>query len=149
MRARAVVLAAALVLAPFGAQCADLVVWWDKGANPEEDAAVKEIIAAFEQKSRKQVELVFYATDEHAAKVVAALKADQRPWRRAASGSARPRREQRRASASSMPPDPTLNLGSDLLVRACARRVCEASAGLWPSWQDRSRRDAAPSAAGL
>ena len=34
MRARAVVLAAALVLAPLGARAADLVVWWDKGFYP-------------------------------------------------------------------------------------------------------------------
>jgi hypothetical protein len=30
MRVRAVLLAAALVLAPLGARAADLVVWWDK-----------------------------------------------------------------------------------------------------------------------
>ena len=57
MRARAVVLAVALVLAPLGARAADLVVWWEKGFNPEEDAAVREIVAAFEQKTGKQVEL--------------------------------------------------------------------------------------------
>ena len=57
MRARAVVLAVAIVLAPLGARAADLVVWWEKGFNPEEDAAVREIIAAFEQKTGKQVEL--------------------------------------------------------------------------------------------
>ena len=58
MRARAVVLAVALVLAPLGARAADLVVWWEKGFYPEEDEAVREIIAAFEQKTGKQVELV-------------------------------------------------------------------------------------------
>ena len=58
MRARAVVLAVAIVLAPLGAQAADLVVWWDKGFYAQEDAAVREIIAAFEQESGKQVELV-------------------------------------------------------------------------------------------
>ena len=57
MRARAVVLAVAIVLAPLGARAADLVVWWQQGSNPEEDAAVREIIAAFEQKTGKQVEL--------------------------------------------------------------------------------------------
>ena len=31
MRARAVVLAVAIVLAPLGARAADLVVWWEKG----------------------------------------------------------------------------------------------------------------------
>ena len=37
MRARAVVLAAAIVLAPLGANAADLVVWWQKGAYAQED----------------------------------------------------------------------------------------------------------------
>ena len=60
MRARAVVLAVAIVLAPLGAQAADLVVWWDRGYYPQEDEAVREIIDAFEQKSGKQVEVVFY-----------------------------------------------------------------------------------------
>ena len=58
MRARAVVLAVALVLAPLGAKAADLVVWWEKGFDPQEDEAVAEIIAAFEQETGKQVELV-------------------------------------------------------------------------------------------
>ena len=59
LRARAVVLAVALVLAPLGARAADLVVWWEQGFYAQEDAAVREIIAAFEQKTGKQVELVF------------------------------------------------------------------------------------------
>ena len=62
MRARAVVLAVAIVLAPLGARAADLVVWWEKGFYPQEDEAVREIIAAFEQKTGKQVELVFHPT---------------------------------------------------------------------------------------
>jgi multiple sugar transport system substrate-binding protein len=57
MRSRAIVLATALLMALPGAQAADLVVWWEKGFNPEEDAAVREIVAAFEQKTGKQVEL--------------------------------------------------------------------------------------------
>ena len=55
-----VLLAAALVLAPLGAQAADLVVWWEKGYYAQEDEAVPEIIAAFEQETGKQVELVFH-----------------------------------------------------------------------------------------
>ena len=57
LRVRAVVLAAALILAPFGARAADLVVWWDQGAYAQEDEALREIVAAFEQKTGKQVEL--------------------------------------------------------------------------------------------
>ncbi len=60
MRKQAVLVALALVLAPLGAQAADLVVWWEKGYYAEEDEAVREIIAAFEQETGKQVELVFY-----------------------------------------------------------------------------------------
>ena len=45
MRVRAVLLAAALVLAPLGARAADLVVWWDAGVNPEEAAAIRETAA--------------------------------------------------------------------------------------------------------
>ncbi len=58
MHSRAVIFAVALVIAPPFAQAADLVVWWEKGFYPQEDAAVAEIIAAFEQKTGKQVELV-------------------------------------------------------------------------------------------
>ena len=36
-----------------GARAADLVVWWEMGSNPEEDAAVREIIASFEQETGK------------------------------------------------------------------------------------------------
>ena len=79
MRIRALVLAAALILAPLGAQAADLVVWWEKGYNAEEDEAVREIIAAFEQKTGNQVELVFHPNEELPDELVAALEAGQPP----------------------------------------------------------------------
>ena len=79
MRARALVLAVAIAMAPLGAQAADLVVWWEKGFNPEEDAAVRETVAAFEQKTGKQVELVQSTQDEMFGKVQAALAAGQPP----------------------------------------------------------------------
>ena len=60
MRGRAVILAAALILAPLGARAADLVVWWEEGYYAQEDAAVRETVAAFERETGKQVELVFY-----------------------------------------------------------------------------------------
>jgi ABC-type glycerol-3-phosphate transport system substrate-binding protein len=74
-----VLLVAALTFAPLGAQAADLVVWWDQGVNREEDAAVREVIAAFEQESGKQVELVFHPFDEHPAKLRAAIQAGRPP----------------------------------------------------------------------
>ena len=79
MRARAVVLAVAIVLAPLGAQAADLVVWWEQGFNPEEDAAVRETVAAFEQKTGKQVELDLPSHNDMLAKIVAAVEAGQPP----------------------------------------------------------------------
>ena len=73
-------LAAALMVTSLGAEAADLVVWWDQGYNPEEDAAVREVIAAFEQDTGKQVELVLsYSLDELPGKLEAALKAGQPP----------------------------------------------------------------------
>lgn len=79
MRIEAVLLAVALATAPFGAQAADLVVWWEKGFTPEEDAAVREIVAAFEQKTGKQVELVLEEWEPLRDDTVAAIAAGWRP----------------------------------------------------------------------
>jgi multiple sugar transport system substrate-binding protein len=79
LRVRAVVLAVALILAPLGARAADLVVWWEQGFNPEEDTAVREIIAAFEQHSGKQVELAQPSQNDIEAKALAAVSAGQPP----------------------------------------------------------------------
>ena len=68
MRVRAVALAAALalVLAPLAARAveADLVIWWEKGVYPEEDEAVAELVAAFEAKTGKEVNLVLGPQEE-------------------------------------------------------------------------------------
>ena len=55
------------------------MVWWEKGWYPQEDEAVRETIAAFEQKTGKQVELVQYSQAELAGKINAALEAGQPP----------------------------------------------------------------------
>ena len=60
------------MLAPLGAQAADLVVWWEKGFNPEEEKAVREIVGAFEQETGKQVEVSFHPEGEHPDPIVAA-----------------------------------------------------------------------------
>ena len=65
-------------LAPLGAKAADLVVWWEKGYYAQEDEALREIIAAFEQETGKQVELVFNE-GELPDKIAAALEAGQPP----------------------------------------------------------------------
>jgi multiple sugar transport system substrate-binding protein len=72
-------LATALVIAPLGAQAADLVVWWEEGFYPQADEAVVEIIAAFEQETGKKVELVQPAQAEVFDKAEAALATGQPP----------------------------------------------------------------------
>jgi multiple sugar transport system substrate-binding protein len=73
------VFAAALLTAPFGAHAADLVVWWDKGFYAEEDQALRETIAAFEQGSGKEVELVLYSGGELMDRIGAGLEGGQLP----------------------------------------------------------------------
>ncbi len=79
MRVRAILLAAALMLASPGARAADLVVWWEKGFHPEEDMAVRELIAAFEAKTGRHVELASPSQDDMQAKVLTALEAGRPP----------------------------------------------------------------------
>jgi multiple sugar transport system substrate-binding protein len=79
VRIGALVLAVAIVMVPLGTQAADLVVWWEEGFYPEEDAAVRETIAAFEQKTGKDVELVLQPQAELTGKVQAAMGNGQPP----------------------------------------------------------------------
>jgi multiple sugar transport system substrate-binding protein len=79
MRGVALVLAVSLTSAPVGARAADLVVWWEKGFYPQEDEAVREIIAAFEQDSGEEVELIFHEQEELPDRIAAALEAGQPP----------------------------------------------------------------------
>jgi multiple sugar transport system substrate-binding protein len=74
-----VALAAMLAMAPFGARGADLVVWWPEGYYAEENAAVRETIAAFEQGSGKEVELFFYSDDELLDRIAAGIEGGQLP----------------------------------------------------------------------
>jgi ABC-type glycerol-3-phosphate transport system substrate-binding protein len=79
MRSRVMVLAAALLVAPVGARAADLVVWWEKGYYAQEDEAMSEVIAAFEDKTGKRVQLVLQPQAELPDKLEAALEADRPP----------------------------------------------------------------------
>jgi multiple sugar transport system substrate-binding protein len=79
MRGRTAVLAAMLVMAPLGARAADLVVWWQDDFHPQENEAVAEIIAAFEQETGKEVELVQPARGEIIEKAQASLEAGHPP----------------------------------------------------------------------
>jgi multiple sugar transport system substrate-binding protein len=74
-----IVLVLALGVAPPGAKAADLVVWWEEGYYAQEDEAVREIVAAFEQETGKQVELAFYPQAEIADQIEAAFKAGHPP----------------------------------------------------------------------
>jgi ABC-type glycerol-3-phosphate transport system substrate-binding protein len=80
MRKRIIVLSAILTwTTPLGAKPADLVVWWQKGAYAQEDAALREIIAAFEQGSGKKVELSLYEEEELPDALMATLGPASRP----------------------------------------------------------------------
>lgn len=79
MRKQVIVLVAALAMAPLDAQAADLVVWWEKGFYPQADEASAEIVAAFEQETGKQVELVQAAQDEMLDDAASALEAGTPP----------------------------------------------------------------------
>jgi ABC-type glycerol-3-phosphate transport system substrate-binding protein len=79
MRAQTVLVVLALILAPLGGQAADLVVWWEKGYYEQEGEALREIIAAFEQGSGKQVELAQPTESELPDKIVAAFESGEPP----------------------------------------------------------------------
>jgi ABC-type glycerol-3-phosphate transport system substrate-binding protein len=70
MRAQIVAVALALVLAPVGAQAADLVVWWDKRYYDQEDEAVREIIAAFEQEPERSASGPMRSAAERGAQIL-------------------------------------------------------------------------------
>jgi multiple sugar transport system substrate-binding protein len=79
MHAHAVMVALALILAPLGARAADLVVWWHEGFYAQEDEAVREVIAAFEHKTGKEVELVLQPQEKVQDNLVAAIEAGRPP----------------------------------------------------------------------
>jgi len=68
-----------LLASPLPALAADLKIFWDEGFYPEEDAAIEAVVAAYEQKSGKDVELTFYSQDEVLDKTLAALDAGDPP----------------------------------------------------------------------
>jgi multiple sugar transport system substrate-binding protein len=79
MQVRVAILAIALVLAPLSARAADLVIWWEEGFYAEADQAVRETVAAFEQKTGKKVELVSPTQEELQTKILSAVAAGQPP----------------------------------------------------------------------
>jgi multiple sugar transport system substrate-binding protein len=79
MQIRAAIFAAVLMLVPLGAWATDLVVWWSEGRHSEEDAAVKEMIAAFEARTGKDVALVLHKEDEITDRTEAAVESGRPP----------------------------------------------------------------------
>jgi ABC-type glycerol-3-phosphate transport system substrate-binding protein len=53
-------------------------LWWEKGQYAQEDEAVREVVAAFEQENGKQVELVLGPQEELVADLMAALETGRR-----------------------------------------------------------------------
>ena len=45
-----------------------LKLWWDKGYNPEEDAALQKLVKNWEQKTGNKVEINFYTLDKRSEK---------------------------------------------------------------------------------
>jgi hypothetical protein len=64
----------AVVTIPLGAKGADFVVWWEKGFYPQENEAVAEVIAAFEQGSGKEVEIVLHPQADFLDEILGALE---------------------------------------------------------------------------
>jgi multiple sugar transport system substrate-binding protein len=79
MFSRAAIVALMLALTAPAARAADFVVWWEEGFYPQADEAVVEIVAAFQQKTGKDVELVQLSQDEIMPKAAAALEAGAPP----------------------------------------------------------------------
>lgn len=76
----AVTVAAALLsAAPCGVRATDFVVFWEKGSNPQEEAAAREIITAFEQETGKQAEISFYTIEDLPAAADEAYRAGRPP----------------------------------------------------------------------
>ncbi len=56
-----------------------LNIWWDKGFNPEEDEALRQLVYNWEIKTGKKINLVFYTTDSLGEKIRRSLKAGNPP----------------------------------------------------------------------
>jgi multiple sugar transport system substrate-binding protein len=62
-----------------GAQPNKLVVWWNKGYYPEEDAAMQKLVRDFEGKANVEVDLSFTAQEDLLKKITAAMIARRVP----------------------------------------------------------------------
>jgi ABC-type glycerol-3-phosphate transport system substrate-binding protein len=128
-------LVSALGLAPLGVQAADLVVWWEEAWFAEEESAVDEMVAAFEQQTGKKIELISKqsgAGDE----VQAALEAGQPPDFLRGLGGTTNRAEQWAYEGWLVDLDQTLGplrglFDADLLERATLLNARDGASGLY------------------
>jgi hypothetical protein len=74
IHARAVVVAAAIVMAPLGAWGADLVMCWQKGFCAPQCEAISEIVAAFEQGIGKGLDCRAMDLENEVAKAIVAVR---------------------------------------------------------------------------
>ncbi len=51
-----------------------LNIWWDKGFNPEEDEALRQLVHNWEKKTGKKINLLFYTTDSLGEKIRRVVK---------------------------------------------------------------------------
>ena len=56
-----------------------LNIWWDKGFNPEEDEALRQLVGNWENKTSKKINLVFYSTDSLGDKIRRSMQAGNPP----------------------------------------------------------------------
>jgi multiple sugar transport system substrate-binding protein len=75
----ALIVAALFAMAPLGARSADLVLSWHKAHHAEEDKAIREVVAAFEQETGKQVEVALVPMAEQPPHIEAAMEAGHPP----------------------------------------------------------------------
>lgn len=57
----------------------NVVVWWNKSYYPEEDAALEQVIAQWEEESGNTVELSYFTTEDLPTKILSAVEAGDPP----------------------------------------------------------------------
>jgi multiple sugar transport system substrate-binding protein len=66
-------------VAQVATQTNTLNIWWDKGFNPEEDEALRQLVRNWEQKTNNKIKIVFYTTDSLGEKIRRAIQAGNPP----------------------------------------------------------------------
>jgi multiple sugar transport system substrate-binding protein len=56
-----------------------LTIWWNRGYYPEQEEALKKVVAEWEQKTENKVELLFFSEDDILQAAIDALEVDKAP----------------------------------------------------------------------